>query len=248
MSGRLWTDEEIGFLEDSSHLTAREAGAALGRSRESVQRKRGEMLRGELPATNPWTESDDDFIRSTPNLTSLEVAKHLGRSWEATRSRRHKLGVRSGSPNKSPHRVGKRKLLAKTCPKCGLLLDASWFRLTASRLWFSDCTRCRPRSGTARPERKDERPPFESVKRLQEMTQPTAVNRGNPWTDADHEVLADPDLMLIEKALRLGRTYYATHTAVSRSGYSSKVGRGDVTRGQWVIDNPNAPTPDQSAA
>jgi hypothetical protein len=68
-----------------------------------------------------------------------------------------------------------------------------------------------------------------------------AHRNGEPWIEADHAVLSNPDMLVIEKAIALGRTYKATMRMCSKCGYTSKVGKGDPVRGQWVIDNPNAP-------
>ena len=63
---------------------------------------------------------------------------------------------------------------------------------------------------------------------------------GQPYTDEDHKVLSDQDLTLLQKALRLGRSYAAVRSMCMRSGYRSHVGLGDPERDQWKIDNPNA--------
>lgn len=188
-----------------------------------------------------WTEDEDRFVLATPHLTTAEVGQRLNRSLSAVRSRRAMLAKRIGitfRQNNDPHKPGKRPLLARTCLHCGLLLRAEWFGLDKGG-WRSTCTRCRqamsPQPNRSRGIDSNKR----STERLQAISLPHAVNHRQPWMERDHAVLADPDLLLIEKAIRLGRTYMATATACSDGGYPSKVGLGDDGKGQWYIDNPN---------
>jgi hypothetical protein len=146
--------------------------------------------------------------------------------------------------HKDPHEVGPRRLLAKTCLGCGLLLDASWFAARdTGRKWATRCNRChgqtyRPKVTThAKDGGKSARRVYE---RLQAVSREYAVNHGQPWLDKDHEVLRNSELTAIEKSIRLGRTYAATHVAVKVNGYVSRVGRVAPEKGQWRIDNPNA--------
>lgn len=252
-----WTDDELGYLLDLSHLSARQAGEELGRSAQSVQHKRRQLRDGWVPEKPPTTEDERDLVRSTPHMTASQVADSLGVSkWRVQRIRAelHSAeGVTFGcSDRKSPHEVGKRTLLAKTCLGCGLLLDRSWYSHSSDgkgglKSWRARCNRC---AGTTAKE-KSERPSTsqrdggksarESRARLQAFTLERASRHKMPWVEADHLVLRDPDLTHFEKALRLGRTYSATIAAVSANGYTSRVGKGDPMKGRWVIDNPNEP-------
>lgn len=73
---------------------------------------------------------------------------------------------------------------------------------------------------------------------MQNLTIANADRAGSEYTDTDFEVLANPDLTVFEKALKIHRTYRATVIACSRYGYESKHGLGEPTN-QWIIDNPN---------
>lgn len=246
--GRRWTDEEVGFVADSEHLTAKEIGQALGRSEPSVWAIRKKIREGKVVLA-PWSDDDVDFVRATPHLTHHEVAKHLGKKPSTIRGIRQRLGRSEGlkfdayEGNKNPHWIGKRQLLAKTCTKCGLLLDASWFvlRKTGGKSWFAACLRCSPhsRSDGNRSNEQKRRDSEASTQRQQAISLPHAVNHRQPWVGADDKVLADPDLTLLEKAIKLGRTYIGTRSRCHSAGFTSKIGKGDPLNGVWVIENPN---------
>lgn len=232
-----WTDEEIGFLLDSPHLTSRQIGEQLGRGPQAAMIMRRKLRNGWSPSQESWTEAEDDTIRSTPHLTAKEVGELLGRSEPAVNYRRKRLkaaGEWSGA--EKPWSVGRRKLVAKTCLKCGVLFDGTWYTW-AGNGWTSDCSRCKYRGVDRRSGRWDSA--AHAAARLQALTVDHAERNGEPWIEADHEVLANPDLTVLEKALRLKRTYHATHQQVSKNGYSNKVGLGDAAKGRWVIANPN---------
>lgn len=191
----------------------------------------------------PWTQDEDRFVLETPHLTTAEVARRLGRTKSAVVSRRAMIGRKHGvrfRVNNSPHKVGRRTLLAKTCKTCGLLLNASRFGLDKGKTWRAVCVHCRAfEGGLKKPDRpRGEGSAANSNRVLQALSLPHAVNHRNPWTEADHAILADPDLFVIEKAIRLGRTYMATSSACSKGGYHSRVFQGDPERAQWIIRFP----------
>ena len=247
---RLWTDEEIGTLLDNPNMPSMDIAQILGRTRRSVDGKRHKIKHGHVSSREAWTDSQDDFILANPGMKARVVAEHLGRAKTAIDKRRQILTTRHGvsfdfNSNKNPHETGDRRLLAKTCPDCGLLLEAHWFGLSHEghgHGWRKQCTRCRPRSLSG-----ETRKPWPNAdtkanrERLQAASLPTATKHGQPWTEADHEVLSNPDLTVIQKAFRLNRTYYATSSACADGGYRSRLGKGDPMKGVWVIDNPNAP-------
>lgn len=248
-----WTDSEIGELCEMDHLSARAAAEALGRTAQSVQHMRNKLRRGWSFEKETWTESEVDFVRATPDFTAAQVAKHLGRTRAGVEHVRKTLSDTEGADfsrghKKSPHHVGTRRLIAKTCLGCGLLLEASWFshNITPSKrskVWKARCNRCHHDASKPRREsgyRKDGgKSAKASYEKLQAITREHATRHGQPWLGADHEVLRNPDLTTFEKAIQLGRTWAATHQAVSQNGYTSRVGKGDPMKGRWVIDNPN---------
>lgn len=240
MTKRLWTDDEIGFLIDNEGRDASEIADYLGRSRDSIYGMRVQLKKGHVSSKHPWTEDEDEFIVSNPGLKARQVASAIHRSPGAVAKRRQyltgKYGVSFDMGNKNPTQPGDRRLLAKTCGGCGLLLEASWFGLIHNghgKGWRNLCTKCRPRRSNQEPWRGVDTK--KNRERLQAATLPTAVNHGNPWTESDHVILSDPDMSVLGKALRLGRTYYAVSSACADNGYRSVIGRGDPTKGQWII-------------
>jgi hypothetical protein len=194
----------------------------------------------------PWRTLEDDFLLANPSMTAKDAGSYLGRTSIAVDKRRRWLvkdqesKVRFGA---SPLKMGARPLLAKTCPSCGLLLQAKWFGKN-SKKWSRDCTRCisKAKKGTRKynnsPEYKAKI--REAKRKYQELTLPGASRKGQPWTESDMAILGDPDLTIFRKALTLHRTHEATRRACQVNGFKSFVGLGDPDRDQWMIDNPNA--------
>lgn len=254
----VWTTAELNFIDAHPDMSKADLADALLREPWEITSAVG-MLRSKKQS-EPWTIEEDAFLLATRHLTARQVAAQVGRTYDAVTSRRKILSkLRDvdfgyGALLASPTHIGARPLIAKTCPKCGLLLASEWFafrpaRGTRAAHWRVGCKKCvsgsnyrstkdgvnnykgsgRYRSKTA-----------ESRQRLQDITISRASRSREVWLEADHEVLRDPDLTLLEKALKLGRTYNATACACSRSGYKSHVGLGSAERDQWYIDNPNA--------
>jgi hypothetical protein len=201
------------------------------------------MRRGDFERhREQWSPDEDAVVRDLRHLSAKEVAVALGRPVEHVRYRRKRLGIADKSALISPFCPGARTVVCRTCKSCGELLDGSFFRKGGRAT--SDCVRCKVRKYPVRSPRtkRQEEQSKASVDRLHAITLPLAVNRGNPYTDRDHEVLSDPDLRPLEKAVRLGRTYKATISALSKYGYASKVGLGPKEDARWLIEAPNATT------
>lgn len=191
-----------------------------------------------------WTAEEDQLVLSTSHLTTAQVAERLDRTRSAVISRRAMLAKKHGLSfrvNNDPFKPGRRRLLAKTCLSCGLLLEASRFGIDKGKTWRSRCVHCRAfEIGAKHPDRpRGEDSAATANARLQALSLPHAKRHREPWLEADHEVLADPDLTVIEKAIRLERTYMATSSACSKNGYHSRVFQGDPVKGQWVIRLPS---------
>lgn len=255
-----WTDDEIGFLQDHPDWSAARLAAELGRSSNAIYNARGKLKAGKLGGNErvPWsTDEDSALIEAGPWITSKQLAAVLpGRTDVAVSDRRRKLGleVLASGANLLPYSTAGRPLVAKTCTKCGFLLAGSWFRLTngrGKREWASACRKC----NAERCEKNREKNPEyrERAKantrkankawteRAQQVTRQHATKNGEPYTELDHKVLADPDLTNLQKALRLGRTYSAVNTMCHNAGHTSRRdGLGDPEHDVWVIDNPNA--------
>ncbi len=198
----------------------------------------------------PWSDLEVQVVRDTADWTAAEVAMRLGRTPSSVAHMRTRLRADEGLTwghhlNIDPNAVGLRRLVAKTCSDCGVVMDAKWFRRNQQAgCWTSTCTACRrgPRSdvereGTQDRNRRSQTSMRASIERFQRATIP-AAKAGQEWTTTDLGVLADPDLTILDKALRLGRTYKATVVALSRGGHTSRVGLGDREQGRWQIENP----------
>jgi hypothetical protein len=121
-------------------------------------------------------------------------------------------------------------LLAKTCPACGLLLDASKFRRYAGH-WMTNCNVCQDQTKRYRTDHRQS----SFNERCQQMTLP-APNSGNPWPSQDHDILADETMTILDKALTLGRSFYATNIACSKYKYPSRTQpKATNEGGEWVI-------------
>lgn len=242
---RQWTDEEYGYVQDTMKEPAAEVAAALGRSRDSVYNVRSKLRAGFVPTVIPWSEDEDQYLRDTRWLTAEKVAEHLNRTYGSVAKRRNVLfgkeGIEAAPVNKSPTSNGKRLLIAKTCPKCGLLLDAFWFLKTKSGghagMWTTYCRKCsgsgkRDDQGKAR----DRKHQSARLAVLQRLSLRHAERKGEEWTEADQRVLADPDLTVFEKSALTRRTYFATANAIERYGHKfSKPDIGDPKDSQWAI-------------
>lgn len=247
---RRWTDHEIGELEAMAHLTVDEVADILGRSRSSIASMRHQMRHRKVgTSTQPWTEDDLDFVRATTSFTAAQVAEHLGRTYSAVASIRFVLRQSEGADfrgdddgQKNPHDVGTRRLLARTCLGCGLLLDAIWYHRDGARRWKSRCLRCnnKERAPRHRSDRDKENAQQQARRKLLgRVTRERATRHGYPWLESDHDVLRDTSLSVLDKSFQLGRTYNAVLRACSLNGYTSRVGKGDPMKGIWVIANPN---------
>lgn len=236
-------------------MPAAELAAAFGVSTSTIRNIRRGMSSGHRDFDNGsggsyWTANEDALIRDLgPNLTAKQMERHLpGRTWQAISDRRRKLGV-SARFNADPRRIGSRPLIAKSCYECGLLLQADWFAFYPSRrTWSQRCKKCdsaytqrQPgnRAYIARSSGDRDNAAKKWLREAQSYTMERATRNGQEYTDADMEVLSNPDLTTIDKALALGRTYFAIRSACDARGMKSHVGLGDPQSDQWIIDNPN---------
>ncbi|MDO5866028.1 MULTISPECIES: hypothetical protein [Paenarthrobacter] len=252
-----WSIEELNFIDRHSDMPIKEIAAALGRpvhdTRGAVGRLRSPMV------AEPWSKEEDAFILDNPHLSAQQVALEIQRTYNAVASRRkllsNKHGVDFGESGRrvDPHFVGARPLIAKTCGECGLLLASEWFtfrpaRGTTRAHWSVRCKKCVSAAnykGTVngtnnyKGSERYKKLTAQSRKRLQDLSVSRATRSGQDWTEHDFQVLQDPDLTLLEKALKLGRSYNAVAIKCSRQGYKSHVGLGSAEKDQWYIDNPN---------
>lgn len=245
---RPWTDEEIGYLVDhadtSKHLVAEE----LGRSVSAIENARHKLRNGWTGNQTPaWTDDEDEILYlAGPTATAKSLVNSLpGRTAGAIRKRRVDLGIKT--LGRRPTEIGSRPLVAKSCLGCGLLLAGSWFHSVKKKggliAWHPYCRRCSSAKSVER--QKENRPRTnERIKRYEDRLQQASLRgadrAGEPYTEADYDVLADQSLTDFQKAIRLKRSWKAVGSARRAGGFKSKPdGLGDPERDVWVIHNPN---------
>lgn len=241
---RFFDDDEVDFVTANPEMSDHEVGLALGRSAGSIKSKRKTLAAGKIPYREAWTADEDALVLATPHMTAAQVGLLIHRSTSAVESRRKMFaavkGVKFGGSNKDANQIGARPLVCKTCKGCGRLLQALWFsRDLSRRTWASKCTRCHKPLTRKVNKAAADASVAKSRAKLQGITKPHAERNGYAWVEADHVVLADPDLTITEKALALGRTHASAAMACHLNGYKSLVGKGDPDRDQWLIENPN---------
>ena len=248
---RAWTDEEYGFiLSPPRGWTHEDIAEHLGRTVATVKKYRRKLKGDWTREREAFTAEDLTYIADTMDRFASDVAADLGRTKASIQQARNKLRAKgvagfSTAPFKRPvpHEVGARTLLAKTCPKCGLLWGGGEFtRMT--RGYHPLCQRCLNRArrgrGTAKP-----RQPYiaamEAVTRsFATISTPYRARGGEVWTGPDVDLLADRTLTTPQIAARLGRTWQAVQGALKR--YDVQRPRETATRlptGEWRIEFPD---------
>lgn len=192
-----------------------------------------------------WTDEENAVIREFGSkATSKQLAARLpGRTDRAVHHQRRKLGVKfpgGGGTALSPRSIGSRTLIAKTCVKCGLLLEGKYFRPLGHRR-DSWCRFCRSSMESVRNVGRQYVQDKKWMRSVQEATSERATRSGQPYIEADFKVLADPSLTQVDKALALGRTYSAVSQMCTKGGYPSLgYTLGSPVTSAWTIENPNA--------
>lgn len=232
-ASRRYTDQEWSLIA-AREIPAEEVAEQLGIHPNSIRRMRREMESIVFRASD-WVEPEVAFLVENMNrMTTEKMARFLGRTQQAVqteinRLRNNRLVAKRTRESLDPWCVADRPLIAKTCPDCGLLLDASWFpkkqrSKQPDRFYWHNCKACRvDRKREAGDTSKDKWKVQASrhLAKLQAVTSERAENHGKEWTSVDVEVLADPGLTTLQKALRLKRTYVATASAVQKNGFGS---------------------------
>lgn len=249
MRGQTWTDEEIGFLQENQHLPRKRLAEEMGRTVGSIGGALHLLRHGRLGAEIrvPWTADEDAVLIESPHVTAEALAESLpGRNANAINQRRFKLGATTMTIiGQRPFDVGPRPLIAKTCLRCDRILAGSWFTFDRkTNGWGTDCRACRvDRTAEWREENPDRKRRDQAgyYAKAQAITAERATRKGEPYTEADCEVLADQSLTDLQKALRLKRSIAGVASAREARGFKSMPqGLGDPERDVWVIDNPNA--------
>lgn len=240
-----YSEEELSYISDRS-LTASEVASLTGIKRGTVSGIRQRIDKGSF-STSDWLDSEVDYIvEKAGRMTTARIAAQLGRpeqevDIEVERLRRNGVIGDRGLSNKNPAWVGHRPLIAKTCPSCGLLLGAEWFPW-GGHGWAHDCKKCKgdrknavSKERYAKEKTTGQQRSIEIGLAKQRYTADRAVNRFNRWTEADIAILADRSLSIFDKALKLGRTYYATQQKYVKEGLSTFEPISDPEEGEWKI-------------
>jgi len=244
MANTKFTDEFWGMAQDTMDLPQKEAAAIMGIHWRQVSYMRTCIRRGKTATwARLWREEEDEIILSMRHASTDQIAEVLTtRTRSAIASRRIQIDPDPSRNNNTfnPFVVGSRPLVAKSCVSCGLVLAGSKFGwLSGQKAWASSCKSCLAAKQREYAKRtgQDTGP---ASRARQAISLPHATRHGQVWTDKDMAILADPNLTILEKALLVNRTYYATTTAVARYGFASAPPEiGDPERDVWIIDNPN---------
>lgn len=247
MSRGTWSDVELGYIQDHWGDALADVATSLGRSYQAVVKARARIKQGITPARTSWSASElEDLHRYAPYLTDKQLMDRIpGRTLSSIRNAVKAAGIRRAVDYhaRSPHIPGKRRtLLARTCPKCGLLLPGRFFFSGGKAKRNTVCKDCRNERQTPRDEAWHEKKLAQSrafAEKMQSLTTPHADRHGYEYTADDDDVLSDATLPAIVKALTLGRSYRAVVNAMHKRGYHSPQYLGAGARQQWIIDNPN---------
>jgi len=90
--GSRWTVDEIEFLKENAHLTAREIAEKLGRTVEAVRTKRQRL---KIRPKYLWSPEEEEKLHELyeAGLSDAEIARQLGRSVGAVRLKRQRMGL-----------------------------------------------------------------------------------------------------------------------------------------------------------
>lgn len=240
---RRYTDEEMAVIADFS-ITTRKAAELVGIHHVTIASIRRDIDAGNLRLST-WLDSEIDFvIENSGRMTTDKMAKFLRRTKQQVQSEVRRLqhaGVLDlrTSDQLKPWMVGGRTLVAKTCLGCGHLLAADWYGKVnnqSGEVYRPNCRKCNSEYGMERAKRTKDADHKAWYEKVQAYTLERAERRGQEWTGADIEVLADPSKSNLEKALELKRTYASIHGASSKHGFASKPERlGDPSSTAWRI-------------
>lgn len=241
---RAWTDDEYALLAEYESAPTAELARMLDRTPNTVRGKRRELRLGIVRwADGIWSDDEDAIVRETPHLTAVQLAALLGRGVKSVEHRRSYLGI-GAYINKDPNRVGARALIARTCPGCGLFLNARWFLLEGTKRkrqgenWSVYCRKCKhtrtPRIARQASDQARARIRANYHAR-QKVSSDVATRHRSEYAEQDHAVLSNPDYTNLEKAVRIQRTYAAVVGAVKKFDYRSRRGLGSIDRDQWLI-------------
>lgn len=204
------------------------------------------------PAARSTAWDDGDIaalMELETSCTVAQLAAYLGRTYAAVQSKLKWLRVNGYAPDRErvdrvPFHCPKSGVwLAKTCPYCGNLRDATQFTMKpnkAGHLYpLTMCHACgigdlRARQPVERMKRDDK-----WSRKLQQITASQATKVHQEYTSAEIEVLMDQGKSTFQVALELGRTYSGVATKRSALGFRLPV-KEPKEYGHWLLHFPNA--------
>lgn len=196
----------------------------------------------------PFTDDEiAALIELAPTCTWEQVGLYLGRTPGSCREKARQLrstglDVRklSGAATSLPFSIPPRlRLLAKTCPRCGVLRDGQQF-IKSKRAYSTHCRLCKNAEFKASDRYTDY---HENVKTLNDISRQSAVNHKKQYTRSDDDLIKDSTLHPFEMAIRLGRTYKGVLNRRTVLGVRTRPHNriaDDVSR--WNIEFPQAMT------
>jgi len=231
------TDKELEMVAATMGEPRQAVAKKLGRSVPMVTVMRRMVRNGDKRNfSGRWTKDEDDRIREFGDRRVPDAeyeAAFPDRSANAVRYRRSLLGARRHQVG-----IGKRTVVAKTCPKCGLLKAGEWFSVSSDGRTASYCRPCgveKAKQGASAAGLHAR--VIERGRRLQDITAEVATRSGYEYTSADLAVLEDRSITDFQKALALGRSLKATTSARQNRGFRSSVTLlSEVDAGQWLIE------------
>lgn len=172
----------------------------------------------------PWTKNEIEELRdSSPFSTAEQLAEFFGRSPSSIYAAARRNNIKMGSgPMKMPSRQNPRGiLLAKSCAKCGMFMDAKMFSKNQKRRdgvgYESRCRKCAQSGGTESYRRN-----VEKSKALNDAknaaTMKSADRYGLPWEQYENAAIEDTSKSSLQLAFELKRNYRAVVNQRSKRG------------------------------
>jgi hypothetical protein len=207
------------------------------------------------PHGEAWSDADDAaLLELKASCTDAQLATYLERTVAAVKSRLKRLYENDLAERRNPQSLLPFQCpvtgiwVAKTCPYCGKLRDASQYTFKANRqgkryplTGFHSCglAALRARGLDRRPKTERKRLRDATLrKKLQDVTRDHASKWHQEYTDTDLETLMDKDKSSFQVALELGRTYAGVSS--KRSGMGFRRDRSRKEYGHWIIHFPEA--------
>lgn len=183
-----------------------------------------------MTRSHRWTK-EEVSIALREDISTADKMKLLGVSAKAISRVRSRVNKGDVIGDVRFNAIG-RTVLAKTCVRCGLLMDGKSFyegKRNGLTYLVPYCRWCHDKHGK-RLDQVDSR----HVKN-QEISCLTADRKGYPYLQSDHDIASDMSMTVMQKAIAARRTYEGMRTFLFKYGYSHQI-LGDKTESQWRIE------------